>query len=106
MTEKPVSYPPHFKPKARSADFNLSRPREANSYIYKKNQVTTILFKEILTNNERSNLGLRRQVAQVFPKLGHTCTFHSPPPGVRLTLSEGLTDSVDKFINNHTGSVP
>ena len=31
LTEKSVSYPPHFRPKARSADFNLSRPREANS---------------------------------------------------------------------------
>lgn len=33
MTEKTNSYPPHFKPKAKSADFNLSRPREASSYI-------------------------------------------------------------------------
>lgn len=33
LTEKSVSYPPHFRPKARSADFNLSRPREANSYM-------------------------------------------------------------------------
>lgn len=33
LIEKSVSYPPHFRPKARSADFNLSRPREANSYM-------------------------------------------------------------------------
>lgn len=26
------AYPPHFSPKAMSADFNLSSPKEANSY--------------------------------------------------------------------------
>jgi hypothetical protein len=26
-----IAYPPHFRPRAIRADFNLSRPREANS---------------------------------------------------------------------------
>lgn len=41
---KTAPYPPHFSPRASKADFNLSSPREANSYSIKQNTVRDKLF--------------------------------------------------------------